>query len=98
MLTGSRESGITSHGAGIYDLTADGGKLFLNAVNYMAQPVVQFTAITRNANGTITLEWEGGGTLQAAMSITGPWQDVAGATSPYTFTPEAPVMFGRIIK
>ena len=99
MLTGSREaSGLTSHGAGIYDLTADGGKLFLNAVNYMAQPVVLFTAITRNANGTITLEWEGGGTLQAALSITGPWEDVAGATSPYTFAPQAPVMFGRIIK
>lgn len=38
-LTGSREaSGLTSHGAGIYDLTPEGAKLFLNAVNYMAVP------------------------------------------------------------
>lgn len=37
-LTGSREQGITSEGAGIYDLTADGSQLFLNAVNYMAIP------------------------------------------------------------
>jgi len=35
-LTGSRESnGLTSEGAGIYDLTADGAQMFLNAVNYM---------------------------------------------------------------
>lgn len=38
-LTGSREaSGLTSHGAGIYDLTPEGAKMFLNAVNYMAVP------------------------------------------------------------
>lgn len=37
-LTGSREQAITSEGAGIYDLTPDGGKMFLNAVNYMAVP------------------------------------------------------------
>src|SRR5262245_3838508 len=36
-LTGSREAaGLTAEGAGIYDLTADGAKLFLNAVKYMA--------------------------------------------------------------
>lgn len=37
-LTGSREQTITSEGAGIFDLTADGSRLFLNAVNYMAVP------------------------------------------------------------
>ncbi|HOX01095.1 MAG TPA: PEP-CTERM sorting domain-containing protein [Candidatus Paceibacterota bacterium] len=38
-LTGSREaSGLTSHGAGIFDLTPDGTQLFLNAVSYMAIP------------------------------------------------------------
>ena len=36
-LTGSREwNGLTSEGAGIFDLTPDGAKMFLNAVNYMA--------------------------------------------------------------
>lgn len=35
-LTGSRESGITSEGSGIYDLLPDGEKMFLNAVNYMS--------------------------------------------------------------
>ena len=47
-LSGSREQGITSQAAGIYDLSDDGAQLFLNAVNYMAvaktvlaQPVIR---------------------------------------------------------
>lgn len=51
-LTGSREAdGLTSEGAGIYDLTADGAQLFLNAVNYMAIP----------EPSTVTLLLVGGG-------------------------------------
>lgn len=37
-LSGSREQGITGDAAGIFDLSADGQKMFLNAVNYMAIP------------------------------------------------------------
>lgn len=58
----------------------------------------QFTKSTRNADGTLTFEWTGGGTLQAAPAITGPWQDVTGATSPYKVTPTGPMLFGRIKK
>src|SRR4026207_2384487 len=44
-LTGSREhNGLTSEGAGIYDLTADGARMFLNAVNYMAPPDATYAA------------------------------------------------------
>lgn len=39
LLTGSRESGITSEGAGIFDLEADGQKIFLNAVGYLTTPL-----------------------------------------------------------
>lgn len=56
----------------------------------------EFTSIKRNTDGSITLTWTGGGTLEAATSALGPWQAVTGATSPYTFTPTAPAMFGRI--
>jgi hypothetical protein len=35
-LSGSREQGFTSEGAGIFDLQADGSRMFLNAVNFMA--------------------------------------------------------------
>lgn len=36
LLSGSREQGITSEGAGIFDLQTDGARVFLNAINYMA--------------------------------------------------------------
>ncbi len=56
----------------------------------------KFTSIKRNADGTVTVEWTGGGTLQAAPAVTGPWEDVTGAASPYTLTPTAPMTFGRL--
>ncbi len=37
-LSGSRERGVTTNAAGIFDLTADGSTMFLNAVNYMTIP------------------------------------------------------------
>jgi hypothetical protein len=58
----------------------------------------EFTSIVRNADGSITLTWTGGGTLQVTDNIaSGQWQDQA-ATSPYTFTPQVaqPILFGRI--
>jgi hypothetical protein len=61
-----------------------------------AEEPPRFQSIVRNANGTITVTWSGGGTLQAAPSVTGPWVDVTGATSPYTFTPTEQMLFGRI--
>jgi len=74
----------------------------INAIQLVAPttavPVPAIT-VAKNADGTITISWTNGGTLQAATNILGPWQDVT-ATSPYTFTPEAgvPYMFGRIKK
>jgi hypothetical protein len=45
-LTGSRESaGLTSEGAGIYDLEPDGAQLFLNAVNYILSPRSSIIAV-----------------------------------------------------
>jgi hypothetical protein len=66
----------------------------------VAGPVVppNITGIVKNTDGTITLTWTGGGTLEAATSVSGPYAPVAGATSPYTFTPTASALFGRIKK
>ena len=58
----------------------------------------KFTGIKKNADGTVTVEWTGGGTLQAAPAVTGPWQDVPGAASPYTFQASEAMLFGRIKK
>ena len=57
-------------------------------------PVV--VSIATNPNGSITVTWTGAGVLEAAESISGPWQTVTGATSPYTFTPEEQALFGRV--
>lgn len=59
-----------------------------------------FTKTTLNANGSLTLEWTGGGSLEASPSLTGPWAPIAGATSPFTFTPDPAVgqLFGRIVR
>lgn len=48
------------------------------------------------AGGNVTLEWTGGGTLQSAPTVLGPWTDVAGAASPYTTPANAPSAFYRI--
>jgi len=61
-------------------------------------PSASFSSITKNADGTLTVTWEGGGTLQAAPAVTGPWADVEGATSPFTFQPDGAMLFGRIKK
>lgn len=42
--SGSRESGITSEGAGIMDLLPDGRQIFLNAVNYLLNKTAPATA------------------------------------------------------
>lgn len=46
----------------------------------------KFDSIVRNANGTLTITWTGTAVLETATSVTGPWTDVQGATSPFTYT------------
>lgn len=63
-------------------------------------PPPNFTKVQVNPNGSITVEWAGGGTLQTTPALVpnGTWTDVPGATSPFTFTPQAGVkmLFARI--
>lgn len=59
-------------------------------------PALAFTGIVRNANGSLTFTWTGGGTLQTSPSINGPWTDVAGAVSPRTVTPDQASQFARL--
>jgi hypothetical protein len=49
-----------------------------------------------NAEGTITVDWNHGGTLQTAPTLLGTWQDVRGVTSPYTFIGTAQILFLRV--
>ncbi|MFM7554854.1 MAG: hypothetical protein ACKPAH_06075, partial [Verrucomicrobiota bacterium] len=57
---------------------------------------LRFTGIKANADGTVTITWTGGGTLQSATSPSGPWTDVAGATSPLTVPANQAAQFARI--
>lgn len=56
----------------------------------------EITGIKVNPDGSVTVEWVGG-ILEAAASLGGPYAPVQGATSPYTFTPGGPILFGRVI-
>jgi hypothetical protein len=50
-------------------------------------------SLVRNPDGTVTVTYIG--TLQAAPSVNGPWEDVAGATSPLTVPADASATFAR---
>jgi hypothetical protein len=56
-LSGSREDASPSDKAGIYDLTADGQLMFLNAVNYMASPIPEPSTCVLLGLGALTLLW-----------------------------------------
>ena len=106
-LTGSREhaagpggvpAALTSEASGIYDLTSDGEKMFLNAVNYMAgltdpEPEAPDLSLTRNPGGGITIEFEG--TLESSTTLApGSW-GTESSNSPLQVTPDQPMKFYR---
>jgi len=93
---GSAANDVQFPGSVLSANAATAGTWPIEIVPCAGQPEI---TVTRNTDGTITISWTNGGTLQAATNILGPWQDVT-ATSPYTFTPEAgvPYLFGRIKK
>ena len=66
----------------------------VDGFRFMFRPA--FSDITRNGDGTITIQWNGGGTLLASAAVNGPWQEVSGAASPYTLTPTGTMLFTRI--
>jgi len=84
LLTGSREAdGVTSETAGIWDLTNVGRHIYLNAVSYLTAGGSGggISGISL-ADGNLTIEYSG--TLKSADAVTGPFNAVDGATSPYT--------------
>lgn len=74
-----------------------------NWVHIVAEPGIYvrcrvppvFRAIRRQ-NQTAVLEWVGQGTLQRSGEVTGPWEDLSGATSPHTLTNDSAKRFFRI--
>jgi hypothetical protein len=52
--------------------------------------------VALNADGSLNITWTGGGTLQSAPSVNGPWSDVTGATSPATVQTSGAMQFFRV--
>jgi hypothetical protein len=80
--------------------TANGGLASYRAGVAPERPTEapEFTGARVNANGSITIEWTGVGSLQRASALGGGWNNVSGASSPYTVTPSGsePVYFYRL--
>jgi hypothetical protein len=62
-----------------------------------AEAAAGFTGIVDNGDGTITLEWSNGGTLQSAADVNGPYSDVTGATSGQPITPTGANEYYRVM-
>jgi hypothetical protein len=93
LLTGSREAdGVTSETAGIWDLTDVGRMIYLNAVNYLTSGGsgggINGVSLT---DGMLTIEFSG--TLKSAGAVTGPFNAVDGASSPYTVAADQAAQF-----
>jgi hypothetical protein len=82
-LSGSGDQASASQAAGIFNLTEDGIRMFLNAVNYMAEPKggLELPVI---ANDTITITWRNGGMLETATEIGGEWLPTGNNTGFHT--------------
>lgn len=55
----------------------------------------EFTSIEQEVD-RVFLRWDGQGTLQEAQAVTGPWNPISNALSPYTTDSQAPRRFFRI--
>jgi hypothetical protein len=65
-------------------------------VSLNTQPPETTLGIGRTAGGSVTITWTGGGTLQTAATVLGPWSDVPGASSGYTLPPTTQAALFRV--
>jgi hypothetical protein len=76
--------------------TANGGRRSYQEGTVPNRPIENVVVtIRRDASGSVVLEWTSG-TLQAADTVTGSYQDVAGAQSPWPVTPSGAQKFFRV--
>jgi hypothetical protein len=67
-----------------------------NDVGPAESPLVQPKVAISGSRASVTMTWLPGTALQSATSVTGPWADVPGATSPYTVVPTGTQKYFRI--
>ncbi|MCP5525754.1 MAG: immunoglobulin domain-containing protein [Verrucomicrobiales bacterium] len=79
--------------AAVYDIALSPARIL---THYLAgRPAAPEIGIALDG-GEVVLTWNGAATLQEAASVTGPWSDVAGATSPHRVTPASGPVFWRL--
>jgi hypothetical protein len=52
--------------------------------------------LSHRSGNSLVLQWGNGSVLQTATNVAGPYQDVSGATSPYTVNFTDPARFFRV--
>jgi hypothetical protein len=61
-------------------------------------PVEPTRLSIRSIDDELEISWNGGGTLQSAAFVTGPWTDITDITSPYSVAPSEAAMFFRVVR
>jgi hypothetical protein len=91
---------LTDSGNYVLSVTDPVGKVWSSPAASLTVQAVQGIPGFASAvlsGGALTLNWTNGSTLQVSGSVTGPWTNVAGATSPFTISNlVAPQLFYRI--
>ena len=62
----------------------------------VSNPVEEATLTVSKSGGQITLSWTGGGTLQSADKVTGPWSTAASQNNPQNVTTSGTAKFYRV--
>ena len=65
----------------------------LNATSDSPPAILEFAT---NADGSLTLSWEGDATLQSTLSLTGQWEDINNASSPTQIQATESQLFFRL--
>jgi polyhydroxybutyrate depolymerase len=63
---------------------------------YPILPLIDAKPKLQKEGGVMLLSWEGDGALQRADQVTGPWEDLPGAGSPYAIKPSLALSFYRV--
>jgi hypothetical protein len=63
---------------------------------YLRRRVPPVFRSIRRLSQTVILEWAGQGTLQQALELNGPWEDLTNAINPQTVVADAATRFFRI--
>src|SRR6185503_9497212 len=96
---GSDSSGLTSLQLSRIKFVFPGAVIYsariLPTGEVVPEQAPPFLGFARSGN-TLILTWPPGWTLQSSANVTGPYQDVQGATSPYPTLMSSPSQFFRL--